>query len=60
MKALLLFFTGLLIGSLYFGHLYFQLRNLKTERKTALFLTFIVRFLLLSIVLAYYFINLML
>ncbi|MFT7824901.1 MAG: ATP synthase subunit I [Sulfurimonas sp.] len=51
MKALLLFFAGLLIGSLYFGHLYLQLQNLQKERKISLFFTFPVRFLLLSIVL---------
>lgn len=51
MKALLLFFAGLSIGSLYFGHLYLQLQNLKKERKMTLFFTFPVRFLLLSIVL---------
>jgi hypothetical protein len=58
MKALLLFFAGLLTGSLYFGHLYLQLQNLKKEHKISLFFTFPVRFLLLSIllgVLFYYF-----
>ncbi|MDD3592782.1 MAG: hypothetical protein PHO65_09075 [Sulfurovum sp.] len=51
MKALLLFFAGLLVGSLYFTHLYLQLQNLKKAHKIPLFFTFPVRFLLLSIVL---------
>ena len=51
MKALLLFFAGLLIGSLYFWHLYLQLQNLKKAHKIPLFFTFPVRFLLLSILL---------
>lgn len=51
MKALLLFIAGLSVGSLYFGHLYLQLQNLKKASKIPLFFTFPVRFLLLSIVL---------
>lgn len=51
MKALLLFFTGMLIGFLYFGHLYLQLQHLKKKHKIPIFFTFLVRFLLLSIVL---------
>lgn len=51
MKELFLFFTGLLIGSLYFWHLYLQIQYLKKERKAVIFFTFFVRFLLLGIVL---------
>ena len=49
MKALLLLFTGILIGFFYFGHLYLQLKYLKKKHKIPLFFTFLVRFSLLSI-----------
>jgi len=51
MKELLLFFTGLVIGFLYFGHLYLQLGYLKNKHKIPIFFTFAIRFGLLSIVL---------
>ncbi|GIT97848.1 ATP synthase subunit I [Sulfurovum sp. TSL1] len=51
MKALLLLFTGMLIGTFYFGHLYLQLQHLKKKHKIPFFFTFLVRFLLLSIIL---------
>lgn len=51
MKELLLFFTGLMIGFLYFGHLYLQLGYLKNKHKIPIFFTFAIRFSLLSIVL---------
>ena len=51
MKAVLLFFTGMLIGFFYFGHLYLQLQYLKKKHKIPLFFTFLVRFGMLSIVL---------
>ncbi len=51
MKELFLFFTGLVTGFLYFGHLYLQLEYLKNKQKTPIFFTFFIRFGLLSIVL---------
>jgi len=51
MQEVLLFFTGLWIGFLYFGHLYLQLQNLTKKCKIPIFFTFPVRFVLLSIVL---------
>lgn len=51
MKELLLFFTGLLTGFLYFGHLYLQLEYLKNKQKIPIYFLFLVRFVLLSIVL---------
>ncbi|WP_414717496.1 ATP synthase subunit I [Sulfurovum sp.] len=50
MKALLLLFTGILIGFFYFGHLYLQLQHMKKKHKFPFFFTFLVRFSLLSIV----------
>jgi len=50
MKELILFVTGLLIGFLYFGHLYWQLGYLKKKQKIPIFFTFFIRFALLSIV----------
>jgi hypothetical protein len=52
MKALLLLFTGILIGSFYFGHLYLQLQYLKKKHKIPFFFTFLVRFLVLSMALS--------
>ncbi len=51
MKELLLFFTGLVIGFLYFGHLYLQLEYLKNKHKIPIFFTFAIRFGLLSTIL---------
>lgn len=52
MKELILFFTGLFTGFLYFGHLYWQLEYLKNKKKIPIFFTFFVRFGLLAILFA--------
>lgn len=49
MKEILFFIIGNVIAIFYFSHLYFQLANLGKRRKVSFYLTFPLRFSVLSI-----------
>ncbi|MDA3947061.1 MAG: hypothetical protein PF439_10325 [Helicobacteraceae bacterium] len=51
MKEILFFILGNIIALLYFSHLYFQLINAFSKRKLSIYLTFPLRFSMLSLAL---------